>query len=201
MKKLRWLPMHAFERFSVSVHGGAAFVPETVEGFGVHEDYTKAAVTDGEDANPYQVGVFRFFEDCGLWFMLCCPEEDGPYYKTLLRLLGMSGIGEPFDDQTEWLHDALAQENSSYLLLTTALPEKEYLESVLDGAYYQLTRRGGFIQSETYAAEPQKKDTQYFLAAGSVLKRKFSGGLFNVGESGKHPVYRYSAPVLLGVSL
>ena len=57
MKKLRWLPMHAFERFSVSVHGGAAFVPETAEGFGVHEDYTKAAVTDGEDANPYQVGV------------------------------------------------------------------------------------------------------------------------------------------------
>ena len=93
MKKLRWLPMHAFERFSVSVHGGAAFVPETAEGFGVHEDYTKAAVTDGEDANPYQVGVFRFFEDCGLWFMLCCPEEDGPYYETLLRLLGMSGIG------------------------------------------------------------------------------------------------------------
>ena len=65
----------------------------------------------------------------------------------------------------------------------------------------QPSRRGGFIQSETYAAEPQKKDTQYFLAAGSVLKRKFSGGLFNVGESGKHPVYRYSAPVLLGVSL
>ena len=24
MKKLRWLPVHAFERFSVSVHGGAA---------------------------------------------------------------------------------------------------------------------------------------------------------------------------------
>lgn len=220
MKKLRWLPMHAFERFSVSVHGGAAFVPETAEGFGVHEDYTKAAVTDGEDANPYQVGVFRFFEDCGLWFMLCCPEEDGPYYETLLRLLGMSGIGgktsagygsfeiedvifldEPFDDQTEWLHDALARESNSYLLLTTALPETEDLEAVLEGAYYQLTRRGGFIQSETYTAEPQKKDTQYFLAAGSVLKRKFSGGLFNVGESGKHPVYRYSAPVLLGVSL
>ena len=47
MKKLRWLPVHAFERFSVSVHGGAAFVPETADGFGVHEDYTKAAVTDG----------------------------------------------------------------------------------------------------------------------------------------------------------
>ena len=37
MKKLRWLPMHAFERFSVSVHGGAAFVPETAEGFGVRK--------------------------------------------------------------------------------------------------------------------------------------------------------------------
>ena len=110
-------------------------------------------------------------------------------------------LDEPFDDQTEWLHDALARESNSYLLLTTALPETEDLEAVLEGAYYQLTRRGGFIQSETYAGEPQKKDTQYFLAAGSVLKRKFSGGLFNVGESGKHPVYRYSAPVLLGVSL
>ena len=110
-------------------------------------------------------------------------------------------LDEPFDDQTEWLHDALARESNSYLLLTTALPETEDLEAVLEGAYYQLTRRGGFIQSETYAAEPQKKDTQYFLAAGSVLKRKFSGGLFNVGRSGNHPVYRYSAPVLLGVSL
>ena len=220
MKKLRWLPISAFERFSASVHGGAPFVPEAGDGFGVHEDYTKAAVTDGEDANPYQVGVFRFFENCGLWFLLCCPEEDSAYYETLIRLLGTGGIGgkvsagygsfeiediifldEPFDAQTEWLYDALARESGSYLLLTTALPETQELEITLDGAYYQLTRRSGFIQSETYAAEPQKKDTQYFLAAGSVLKRKFSGGLYRACKSGNHPVYRYAAPVLLGVSL
>ena len=93
VKKLRWLPVSAFSAFSDSVHGGKPFAPEETESFGVHEDQAKAAVTGNADAEPYQVGAFRFREGCGLWFMLCCPERDGDYYETLLRLLGMSGIG------------------------------------------------------------------------------------------------------------
>lgn len=220
VKKLRWLPVCAFGAFSDSVHGGKPFIPEETESFGVHEDHAKAAVTENADAEPYQVGAFRFREDCGLWFMLCCPEQDGSYYETLLRLLGMSGIGgkisagygsfelddvifldEPFDGQTQWLSEALLRDSSAYLLLTTALPADHELEAALDGAFYQLTRRSGFVQSEAYAETPQKKDTQYFLSAGSVLKHRFSGGLLQVGSGGKHPVYRYSSPVFLGVPL
>lgn len=220
VKKLRWLPVCDFGAFSESVHGGAPFVPKETESFGVHEAHEKAAVTGKADTEPYQVGAFRFRDDCGLWFMLCCPEHDAEYYETLLRLLGMSGIGgkvsagygsfeiddmvfldEPFDDQTQWLSDALSCDSSAYLLLTTALPADRELEETLDGSFYQLTRRSGFVQSETYSDTPQKKDTQFFLSAGSVLKRRFSGGLLQVGSAGTHPVYRYSSPVLLGVPL
>lgn len=219
VKKLRWLPVTSFERFSDSIHGGAPFVPSEIVSFGIHEEYTKAAITEGKDAVPYQVGVFRFFDNCGLWFMLCCPESEGEYYEKLIKLLGMSGIGgkissgygsfeiddtilldEPFDEQTQWLHDALVKRSDSYLLLTTSLPQEDELESALNGAFYQLTRRGGFIRSDTYSDEPQKKDTKYFIAAGSVLKRRFSGTLFKVAD-GNHPVYRCSSPVMLGVSL
>ena len=220
MKKLRWIPVGAFEDFSASVHGGEQYIPDEDAAFGVHAGHTRAAVTGGEDAIPYQVGTFRFYDDCGLWFICCCPEADGEYYARLVTLLGVGGVGgkvstgcgsfevedfifldEPFDAQTEWLNSALNSESARYLLLTTALPADGELDGVLDGAFCQLVRRGGFVQSENYAAVPQKKATQYFLAVGSVLPRRFDGALWQVGGSGEHPVYRYSSPVLLGVSL
>lgn len=220
VKKLRWIPIRGFEAFSDSVHGGRPFVPPENESFGVHEEHTKAAVSEGEDTVPYQVGAFRFRDGCGLWFILCCPEGEAGRYEKLIRLLGLGGIGGelssgygsfeiedliPLDDasdgQTGWLSGALVKEGGTYLLLTSSLPPDEGLEAVLDGAFYGLIRRGGFIQSETYSDEPQKKDTQYFLASGSVLRRRFSGGLLTVGNAGNHKVYRYSSPVFLGVDL
>lgn len=220
IKKLRWISIDEFEAFSESLRGGRQYIPEDEISFGEHSARTQAAITDGAGATPYQVGAFQFYDDCGLWFVCCCPEEDAEYYRRLVTLLGVGGIGgkvstgcgsfeiddfiyldEPFDSQTAWLCSALKAESSRYLLLTTSLPSDTELDAVLDGAFCQLVRRGGFVQSESYADEPQKKDTQYFLAAGSVLPRRFDGELWAVGSKGRHTVYRYSSPVLLGVSL
>lgn len=219
VKKLRWIPVRSFEAFSTSVRGGKPYEPEKVS-FGVHEEHTKAAIIDGEDAKPYQVGAFRFSEKCGLWFICLCDGEYEDWLEKLVNMLGFSGIGgevssgygsfivddlihfdEPCDEQTDWLYHSLNAECGRYLLITTCLPSGNELDDVLHDASYQLTRRGGFIQSESYSEQPRKKETQYFLSAGSVISRKFSGELFDVSAGGNHPVYRYSRPVLLGVSL
>ena len=87
------------------------------------------------------------------------------------------------------------------LLLSTSLPSEEELIALLPGAEYMLTRRAGFIRSDSYAAENRKKISQLFLSAGSVLPGRFRAKLYEVGEKGRHPVYRLSAPLFLGVEL
>ena len=169
---------------------------------------------------PYQVGLFRFAPDCGLYF-ICGFTEDGQDedLEYLLDWLGATGIGgkvssgygkfhvvdkiylnEPFDDQTEWIYHALSSEHAPYLLLSTSLPQTDELDHALEGASFQLVRRSGFMASDRVET-PLKKKTQYALSAGSVLQNRYQGALYDVGLSDVHPVYRYSKPIFMGVTL
>lgn len=223
VKKLNWIPVDLFPAFSASVRGGDAFdVEEAKAFFGVSSEASRARIIPGDDALPYQVGLYTFAEDAGLWFIAGCQtERQGAQLETLVTGLGLSGIGgkvssgygkyhiedevylnEPFDDITQWLWDALTDEAAKrFLLLSASLPAESELETLLPEAEYKLIRRGGFVQSASYAQENRKKISQAFLAAGSVLPGKFSSRLYEVGESGRHPVYRFSGPVMLGVAL
>lgn len=219
MKRLMWIPVRDMDAFQDSLAGKTLYCPKE-EPFGEAEARIQAVVCDGRDTTPYQVGVFRFLPSCGLYFLAGCTEdEQAQQLQTLVNALGMSGIGgkisagygafsvedvillnEPFDEQTQWLYDALiCPQPKHYLLLTTSLPVDDELESVLSGAMYQLVRRGGYVQSETFAEVPQRKRTQVFFAAGAMLERPFSGALYSVAQGGGHPVYRYSKPMMLGV--
>lgn len=220
IKRLAWIPVAEMTAFQSSLEGKALYLPQE-EPFGTHEARTMAAVRDGTETRPYQVGAYRFMPSCGLYFLAACAEEkQGELLERLVRALGMGGIGgkvsagygtfvvddvillnEPFDAQTDWLYTALTMQSPKhYLLLTTSLPTDGELEDVLDGAYYQLARRGGYVQSNTFSSTPQRKRTQYFLAAGATLARTFAGALYNVADAGAHPVYRYAKPMMLGVS-
>lgn len=221
MKKLTWIPVSAFGAFSASVQGGEPFEAEKYRThFGEAEEMTKAAVQPGKDTLPYQVGVYRFMPDCGLWFLAGCEtEEQALRLRKLTEALGYSGVGgktsagygkfhitacEPLDGndaQKAWLRASLENETSkTQLLLTTSLPADGELEAVLEGASFQLTRRSGFVQSSA-GGVGRKKKTQYFLSAGSVLPVRFRGALYDVGEGGAHAVKRFSSPILLGVTL
>ena len=221
MKKLAWIPISAFGAFAESVQGGEPFDAGAHKvQFGAAEEMTKAAVQPGKDTLPYQVGVYRFEADCGLWFLAGCETEEQMFrLRKLTEALGFSGIGgktsagygkfhvqscqkvDGDDHQLKWLKSALEKNTSkTQLLLTTSLPAENELEGILDGASYQLTRRSGFVRSSIGGAG-RKKKTQYFLSAGSVLPKRFKGCLYDVGEGETHPVMRFSSPVLLGVEL
>ena len=56
-------------------------------------DSTRAAVFEGQDTLPYHVGAFRFAEDCGLYVLAGLESDDAAWLRTLMRALGLSGIG------------------------------------------------------------------------------------------------------------
>ncbi|MBR5288622.1 MAG: type III-A CRISPR-associated RAMP protein Csm4 [Clostridia bacterium] len=220
IKKLAWIPVQDMGAFEQSLQGEQLYMPDE-EAFGVMENRTLAAVSDGEDTRPYQVGVYRFFPSCGLYVIAgCASKAQQEELAQLIAALGLGGIGgkvssgfgtftldrvidlnHPVDAQTGWLRDALTQPDPRHhLLLTTSLPTDEELETVLEDAQYQLVRRGGYVQSDTFSHTPQRKCTQYFLAAGAMLEHSFEGALYDAVPSGRHPVYRYSKPITLGVS-
>ena len=222
-KKLRWIPVEDIAAFADSLRGGDVYDAEKAQTeFGISTSTAKVKITPGEDSLPYQVGLYRFNENAGLWFLAGCETERlGEQLQVLLEGLSYSGLGgktssgygrfhvedtvylnEPFDESTEWLYDALENSHASrQLLLSTSLPSDDELIALLPEAEYMLTRRAGFIQSSTYAQESRRKLSQWFLSAGSVLPGRFDSRLYEVGEAGHHPVYRLSAPLFLGVEL
>ena len=114
--------------------------------------------------------------------------------------------GEPIslntaeDASLRWMLQALERGTAPYLLLTSSLPTGEEMDAALEGAAFQLARRGGFASTE-WVETPVKKQTQYFLTAGSVLQHTYQGKLYDVGIGVPHPVYRYSKPLFMGVTL
>lgn len=221
MKKLEWVPAVELDAFAASLRGGALYDPTRCETqFGVHSERTQVSKADGEPT-PYQVGLFSFLPGCGLYFLAGC-EDDAQAQRLagLVKLLGLSGMGGKTsaglgrfslaectdlqtsgDAQAQRIGAALRADAPGYLLLTTSLPADGELEGALEGAGYRLVRRGGFVQPGAAQPQARKKATQYMLAAGAVLRRRFAGGLYEVGGREDQPVYRYSVPLLMGVSL
>ena len=218
MKKLRWIAIDTFGSFFSSIRGEQIYEPED-DRFGVREEHTKVQIKEMV-AVPYPIGVFRFFDNCGLYFIAGTNDEaSAKHLHTLLTGIGLSGFGgrgstgygrfqvvEMIDlsksEKPEHLfwQNALSAESGRYILLTTSMPDDAEWEETLHNAQYQVTRRGGFAHTES-TPHAFKKRTQYFLSAGSVLTRRFRGALFAVGSKPTDRVFRYSVPIMLGVDL
>ena len=223
LKRLKWLPLDQFSAYAAYVRGGAAYDPERAHAeFGVNVGTAKVKIVPGEDTLPYQVGLYYFKENTGLWFLAGWEDEaQAELLGVLLEGLSLSGIGgktgagygkfhvaesvllrASSDPAARWLLSALDNVKAPrQMLLSTSLPSDAELEALLPGAEYMLTRRAGFVRSASYAPESRKKSSQVFLSAGSVLPGRFAPALYEVGEAGRHPVYRLSAPLFLGVEL
>lgn len=223
IKKLRYIPAKAMDDYFQSIVNG---IPIDFSGFsqnfGFSEERTRAAISSEGDARPYFVGIFHFLQDCGLYFISACADDAlQDEIHRLLTLLQYGGIGgkissglgkfeivdtidlsEPFDADTKWLNQALLQvEAPIQMTLSACLPASDELETALDGAEYQMIRRGGFISDPINYLAPRKKRSQAVFQAGSTFCRRFQGQLSEVGVSAGHTIYRYNRPLWVGVSI
>ena len=223
MKKLKYIPVSMLSVFFGSVEGKNDFDPSKIDNnFGNENITTRAAVRGKEETLPYSVASFSFKLGCGLYFIVGYKEkDDADKLEKILNALGLGGIGGKVssgygkfsvDEKIELtnkenqtadagcLAKMLSVNDGKSILLTAALPRNDdELESALEGASYNLIRRGGFVFSDKMK-KLVKKDTQFFFAAGSVFENRFIGAVYNVLENSEHPVYRYSKPIFLGVS-
>lgn len=221
MKKLSHIPVSSLGEFFSSVGGAGRYDAAAHRtAFGQNCITTKNSIDRSGGATPYSVGLFEFDEGCGLYFIAAYEDDETQErLAALVERLGFGGIGGkvssgygkfkladapifldgPFDEDTEILSRMLYREDAPlYISLTTSLPLDEELDSALDGAAYGVSRRGGFVFSETFAGSPVKKRTQYFLSAGSAFAHKYRGALYEAAADGAHPVYRYGMPLFLG---
>lgn len=169
---------------------------------------------DPEEAKPepYAIGGYRFSEGCGLWFVM--GTADAQIQQTameLLTALGFSGIGGKrtagYGRFTFQAEDAPAELSLSLeqavafrrkISLSICLPQESETESALSDASYLVMRRSGFVGSDTYAENAQKKQDLYVLQAGSCFSSTFSGDVYDVSAGGNHPVWRYAVPLFFG---
>ena len=164
---------------------------------------------NGPDAEPYFVGGFSFTQDAGLYFIV-----QGTFNLTsILEQLSYSGIGGkrssgygrfafstmPVTELGRSL--SMPRPGRTGMLLSSAAPrDNELTNELLEGARYRLIRKGGFVQSATHSANPQKKRDLYLFAAGSTFTSHFSGDVFDVNATpDAHPVYRYARALWMEV--
>lgn len=160
----------------------------------------------------YSVRVYKFNENCGLYVVFAAENEDAEdLIFDIMDSLQYSGIGGKrtagygrfecrIADIPSSLEKMLEADNcENYMTISMCMPSDDELSSVLDGAVYKLTKRGGFVQSSTYSDTQLKKRDFYMFASGAVFKKKFDGDVFDVAILKAHPIYKYGKPILLGL--
>ena len=212
--RMRYVPCARFDEYLRGLSSANVDATGMSAEFGVRLMTTRASISGLPETMPFDIEVFRFFPDCGLYCISRCQDhsQEG-LLEVLLHNLGYAGIGGKkssglgkFSPAREMVPEALLRALSDdeapfQMLLGTALPTAGEMESALEGGFYSLIRRGGFIESESYAARPAKKHVTYALAAGSCLQKRFAGELADVGMGGAHPVWRNGRTLFMGVRI
>ncbi len=212
-KKLKYISESSMESY-LAGQLNPAKENELCKKLGEHSLRTLSSSLDEEKrANgemlPYDVGVFTFCENAGLYVLLGSKSKElSDFLSTMLQSLSYSGIGGKrsagfgrFNCEKGTLPQSLAQKlntDKGGVLLSTAMAKEDELENTLQDASYLLLRRAGFTDGGKTHTTRRKRDF-YSFAAGSYFKSPFDGDVVNVANGGVHPVYRYAKPLFLEV--
>lgn len=209
-KKLKYIPSELIDQYLQGTYD-VKNAP-SLEALGYFEMKTAAAVRGKEETEPYRIGTYYYQPGNGLYVIIGYQEHEAlELTEKLLDGLSVSGIGgkrmsglgrfELFPGKLpENFLKRLGESSGQYMSLSVSLPKEEELESVMQGAAYLLCKRSGFVASGEYASEQMRKKDLYVFQAGACFAVRFEGDIYDVsGNGGRHPVYRYAKPMLMGV--
>lgn len=173
--------------------------------FGTFDLETKVTVRTERDALPYHVGTYSFKDDCGLYIIVKGKDDTVMNtFRALLTAVSFSGLGGKrssgmgrFSYSIEAVPDELVKRlenlNGQQMLLCSALPKDNELDTAMANSSYTLCKRSGFVFSDTFSKELLKKQDLYVFDAGSCFNSRFDGDIVDVsGTQGSHPVLRYA---------
>lgn len=214
-KKLSFIP---FDRIHDYFKGNFDAVAENkkLSQLGEFSEKTAAAIFDNDDALPYNIGIFSFSPDCGLYFIMGFENDEVDCrFDAMIYSLGYTGIGGKISsglgkfraDSCKIPDDMLVMlnENSDealYITLSLCMASEESeISKAISDADYSIIKRSGFVGSVSYSDTFRKRKELYCFSGGSCFKNKFLGDVFDLSDGGSHPVYRYAKPMFMGVKI
>ncbi len=211
MKNLTYIPS---DKFSAYLAGTIDPLRENKLFQNLGEPYVqqRVGILKGQDNLPYFVGAFSFFVHAGLYFFFSYEDEDDLIkFDDLMTVLGESGIGGKrtsgfgrfkihYTDLKELgnISKRIGKDGPSQMTLGFSFPE-ETAEKIIDEGSFSLSRKSGYVLSET-AQTPYKKKRIFGIASGSVFPKRYQGEILDVSRTDEHPVYLYAKPLWMEVS-
>lgn len=214
-KKLKYIPVSQLDTYMKGEIDPVSAV-EKLKTLGAFEVRSMAAARSPEkletgETLPYSVGIYHFGQGNGLYTLVEAGDaETQERFEKLLTALSYSGIGGKRSaglgrftvqkcEVPQALAKRLAGNGAPCVSLSVCMAADEELESAMENAKYLLVRRSGFVASEEYADEQRRKRDFYAFGAGSYFETRFAGDVFDVSNGGRHPVYRYAAPLWMEI--
>jgi CRISPR-associated protein Csm4 len=210
-KKLQYIPAKDLAVY-LSGKYDALQAPDLGHDLGTADIKVSASIRGEEETKPYRVGTYYFKEGNGLYIIVGYSEDKVlQFAEDLLDRLSYSGIGGKRASgmgrftlypgkMPQEIQQRLAGAGSKYMTLSVSLPRTDEIETVLEQAEYLLTKRSGFVGSETYSETQMRKRDLYVLKAGACVRNKYNGDIYDVSDhAGMHPVYRYAKPMFMEV--
>lgn len=211
-KKLKYIPAQQLEIYLQGKYD--VLNSQNISELGHFEMKVSAAVRGEEETKPYRVGCYYYNKGSGLYVIVGYKDQAAVQLtEELLEGLMFSGIG---GKRTAGLgrfnllsgklpsniYSRLGKEGKQYMTLSVSLPLEDEMDNALIGAEYLLCKRSGFVASDKYAQEQQRKKDLYVLKAGACVETLYSGDVYDVSnERGNHPVYRYAKPMFMEVDV
>ncbi len=201
IKKLRWLETSIWlqaangatnwHKKSNTIEGGLA-APGNRPAPWLEEGKPRIAVDRGyngaADSLIFHFSRIHYRDDAGLYFLARFEHEEAQgKFEAALRLLGDCGIGSDRHcghGCFHFEHGSVPRLNPRQMIclsLCNPDPDTDMNEGWLDGAAYELVRRGGWIDGSSW-----RKASLRMFAEGSVFAHPLQGRMIEVG---RHPIY------------
>ena len=209
LKKIEFIDIEDLESF---VTGKYDFSREqTIDNIGEIFIRQNVSLQDSEKTEPFNVGAYSYNKDYGLYMLLGYENlEIKEKVELLLEALSYTGIGGKISSGfgkfnliskslPECFERRLKMTGKRYMSLSISLPRDDEFGDISAEDSYILTKRSGFVSSETYSNTFKKKKDFYMFKSGSCFKNKFNGDIYDVSIDGTHRVYRYAVPFWIEV--
>lgn len=213
LKKIKFIPSYLYSDYMEAAQEGQLvnFYDEYKDDLQLSEiiGLQTRVNLQGKESLPYTVGSVVFPKHCGLYCIVSAM--DSSLFKWLFEVfksLGYSGIGGKRSSgygrflveecSVEELINLLEEEDGLAISLSTLIPCTNELDIVKTGAY-SLVSRGGFVGSNTYHTNLQKRNHYFALSSGSSFNQPLVGQIIDVSNQGMHPVYRMGKGIFIRV--
>ncbi|MGN0536971.1 MAG: type III-A CRISPR-associated RAMP protein Csm4 [Acutalibacteraceae bacterium] len=214
LKKLKFLPVNDLtEYLSGNYNPNGAL--DMLNSLGKYSVRTNVKINQYGDNTPFNVGIFTFNKDAGLYFVAQCEDLSDDILFDVLYSLSYTGIGGElssglgkFDyqdisindkDISKSFYDRLHGKYKRYMSLSVSMPSDSELDNAMKNSGFEIIKRSGYVSSDSYSDKPLRKNNLYCFNSGSVFENKFNGIIADVSDNGYHPVYKYAKPLWFGI--